>query len=202
MSTETLPERRILGAGACDPYLGRVNLNLGCGCHPFTDETDRGQRVWINLDRVPGWADVICELGTETIPLPSDSVDCVFASHVLEHIPDLIHAMREIHRVLVPGGHLVAATPYASSDGAWDDPTHCRAFTQNSWQYFDARLYQTPGRASHYPSPVDFCFDVVQIGLIAEPDLQDLPEAELRRRMRFERNIIMELQAILRKVVV
>jgi len=199
-STES-PERVTLGAKACEAYLGRVNLNLGCGCHPFTDETAHGDRVWINLDRVPGWADVVCDLGRDAIPLPSDSVDCVYASHVLEHIPDLIHAMREIHRVLKPGGHLVAATPYAGSDGAWDDPTHCRAFTQNSWQYFDARLYRTPDRASHYPSPIEFCFDVIQIGLVAEPDLAHLPQDILRERMRFERNIIMEMQAILRKVI-
>lgn len=184
----------------CGPYLGTVNLNLGCGRHPIDG--------WINLDRVPGdGADIVAELGMETIPLASASVDCVLASHVLEHITDIISAMREIHRVLRPGGILVAATPHAASDGAWDDPTHVRAFTETSWGYYDKRLYAIPGQPGFYPSPVDYIFDVVRVDLVPEMEIAfDLmgdvqaQQTALRKRVRHERNIIMEIRAVLRKL--
>lgn len=185
----------------CGPFIGHVNLNLGCGRHPLDG--------WINLDRVAGeGADIVAELGMESIPLATGSVDCVFASHVLEHIPDIISAMREIHRVLTPGGYLVAAVPHAGHDGAWDDPTHVRAFTASSWGYFDARLYRIPGQPGFYPSPVDYRFEVTKVDLVPEMDVAaevaHLTPAEqvaiIRRRVKYERNIVMEIRAVLQAV--
>jgi SAM-dependent methyltransferase len=43
-----------------------------------------------------------------SIPWPDDSFDIVFSHGVLHHIPDIQRAQREIHRVLRPGGRLVA----------------------------------------------------------------------------------------------
>jgi SAM-dependent methyltransferase len=42
------------------------------------------------------------------IPWPDDSFDLVFSHGVLHHIPDIHRAQAEIHRVLKPGGTLVA----------------------------------------------------------------------------------------------
>jgi SAM-dependent methyltransferase len=42
------------------------------------------------------------------IPWPDDSFDLVFSHGVLHHIPDIATAQSEIHRVLRPGGTLVA----------------------------------------------------------------------------------------------
>jgi ubiquinone/menaquinone biosynthesis C-methylase UbiE len=40
----------------------------------------------------------------ESMPFPDDSFDMVYSSHVLEHIPMQAQALREIFRVLKPGG--------------------------------------------------------------------------------------------------
>ena len=45
------------------------------------------------------------------IDLPDESRTLVWCSHVLEHIPDDRRALREIHRVLAPGGLLVLQVP-------------------------------------------------------------------------------------------
>lgn len=191
---------------------GALRLNLGCGDHP--------EPGFVNVDRVVGFgADVIfdlehCakdafgELWPWQLPFVTGSVDCVLASHVLEHITNLIPLMREIHRVLTPGGYLIVVAPYASSDGAWEDPTHVRAFTERSWTYFDRRMYETPGHAGAYPSPIDFCFDVVKVDLVLFEDIREsvasldplARKLEIDVKKRFMRNIIQEQHAVLRKV--
>ncbi|NKZ39659.1 methyltransferase domain-containing protein [Oleiagrimonas citrea] len=51
------------------------------------------------------------------------SLDLLIANHVLEHIPDEPKALREIHRVLKPGGLAILQTPFASHlQHTWEDP--------------------------------------------------------------------------------
>jgi SAM-dependent methyltransferase len=45
------------------------------------------------------------------IPLPDASIDVVFSSNVLEHVPDLSRMHAEIRRVLAPGGTCIHALP-------------------------------------------------------------------------------------------
>jgi ubiquinone/menaquinone biosynthesis C-methylase UbiE len=46
-----------------------------------------------------------------TIPLADASVDAVFSSNMLEHVPDLSRMHAEIHRVLAPGGTCIHVVP-------------------------------------------------------------------------------------------
>jgi ubiquinone/menaquinone biosynthesis C-methylase UbiE len=46
-----------------------------------------------------------------TIPLPDASIDVVFSSNLLEHLPDLSHMHAEIRRVLAPGGTCLHVLP-------------------------------------------------------------------------------------------
>ncbi|MDI1335425.1 MAG: class I SAM-dependent methyltransferase [Lacunisphaera sp.] len=64
--------------------------------------------------------------GTATkIPLPAAAVDCVTVLDVLEHIEDHQAAVREIHRVLRPGGCVVATVPAMMTLwGYWDTALH------------------------------------------------------------------------------
>jgi SAM-dependent methyltransferase len=49
------------------------------------------------------------------VPLPDASYDVVIAHHVLEHIPDDRQAMRELFRLLKPGGTAVVSVPINAS---------------------------------------------------------------------------------------
>lgn len=46
------------------------------------------------------------------LPIPSESQDLCICLEVLEHIEDDVRAVRELHRVLRPGGVVVASVPY------------------------------------------------------------------------------------------
>jgi ubiquinone/menaquinone biosynthesis C-methylase UbiE len=47
----------------------------------------------------------------EELPFEDSSMDMVFSSHVLEHIPNQQEALNEIYRVLKPGGYHVCIVP-------------------------------------------------------------------------------------------
>jgi ubiquinone/menaquinone biosynthesis C-methylase UbiE len=50
------------------------------------------------------------EVDVQELPFPDESCDAVIANHMLYHVPDLQRGLRQIHRVLKPGGRLFAAT--------------------------------------------------------------------------------------------
>lgn len=69
------------------------------------------------------------------IRLPDASFDVILCSHVLEHVPDDRRAMRELYRVLKPGGWAVLLVPITAEttfeDPAITDPAErLRAFGQ------------------------------------------------------------------------
>jgi SAM-dependent methyltransferase len=80
-------------------------LNWGCGEHFAAG--------WINSDVKghPG-VDLVADI-RQGLPLQRDSIDYAVGIHVLPELayPDLVPALEELHRVLVPGGTLRLALP-------------------------------------------------------------------------------------------
>lgn len=62
-------------------------------------------------------ASVLVCADARRLPFASRMFDFIYCSHVLEHIPDDRTAMRELQRVLRPGGMAMILTPL------WDKPT-------------------------------------------------------------------------------
>jgi len=52
---------------------------------------------------------------TDLVDFKDDSLSLVYCSHVLEHVPDDVAAISEMHRVLEPGGKAVVLVPTGES---------------------------------------------------------------------------------------
>ena len=48
----------------------------------------------------------------DSIPVPNESEDFVVSSHVLEHFPDPIKALKEWHRIVRPSGYIFMIIPH------------------------------------------------------------------------------------------
>jgi SAM-dependent methyltransferase len=88
------------------------------------------------------------ELGREALvhdveqpfPFPDASFDAVVVKDLLEHVLDPVAVVREVHRVLRPGGRVFASSPDAQR-WVWDDYTHRRPYTLTGYK----RLFRDQG---------------------------------------------------------
>ncbi len=132
------------------PVLGRVGLcpgetalELGPGPGAFTVEAARqlgpgGRLIAVDIQpkmiarvqkkvREEGLSNVETHVASaHELPIPDAIVDRAFLVTVLAEIPDPVRALREIHRVLRPGGHLSITEEFA-------DPDYPRRVTTVGW---------------------------------------------------------------------
>lgn len=65
--------------------------------------------------RLRDWRVTGVTADAQTLPFPDASFDTVIAMHMLYHVPDPAQALREMHRVLRPGGRLAVTTNGANN---------------------------------------------------------------------------------------
>lgn len=64
------------------------------------------------------------KMDLHAIPFAEGSYDVVFCNHVMEHVDDYMQCMREIHRVLRPGGWAIIQSPQDWSRATtFEDPS-------------------------------------------------------------------------------
>jgi len=95
----------------CSSYVKGVTLDVGCGQRPYEKTFFAGATKYIGTDYLSDRSrpDVISS--ALEVPFSSDTFDTVVSTEVLEHVPDPARALREMHRILKPGGHLILSTP-------------------------------------------------------------------------------------------
>ena len=102
---------------------GLTVLDVGCGSGAFHRTLGQHDVRVIACDRSPGMAQEVlaqaaqyrlpvgaCQADAEALPVAAGSCDRVMANHMLYHVPDQERALRELRRVLKPGGRVVMAT--------------------------------------------------------------------------------------------
>jgi SAM-dependent methyltransferase len=132
-------------------------------------------------------ADVHYQIDLRDLPFADNSFDCVYASHVLEHIKEDDHALAEIRRVLTPAGiavlpvPIVAGTtieyPHAYEFG------HVRAPGADYYEKYQQYFAQVKTWSSHdFPSQY-------QVFIYEDRTVWPTPERPLARPMAGEKHL-------------
>ncbi len=84
-------------------------LDVGCGVKPYWPffEPYVAEYVGLDLSETP-YADLVGRV--EALPVEDASFDVVLCAQVLEHCDDPAQAVRELRRVVRPGGRVLAST--------------------------------------------------------------------------------------------
>jgi len=110
---EKLPANaKILELGSGPAYVWRECSNrIPAGWNITLSDLSSGMldAAWRNLV-VTGRAFHFKEIDAQEIPFEDETFDAVIANFMLYHVPDRPKALKEIQRVLKPGGRLFAAT--------------------------------------------------------------------------------------------
>ena len=101
---------------------------------------------WINIDiRKCVSPDMLLDIGKDKFPFDDNSVDRVKAVHVMEHISNLNHTMKEIYRVCADKAEVEIISPYWTHHTAFDDPSHIRFITERTFCFYDPRSLGSDG---------------------------------------------------------
>lgn len=119
-------------------------LDIGCGTAWLHEHFEH----YVGIDVSPDAVAFAQSLGRNALvhdvesPLPFEdsSFDAVVIKDVLEHILEPVAVVREIARVLRPGGLVFASSPDAQR-WVWDDYTHRRPYTLSGYR----RLFRDQG---------------------------------------------------------
>ena len=110
-------------------------LDIGCGYekHKNINKTD----TVIGLDRIktPG-VDVVWNLEKTPLPFKKNEFDEVHASHVIEHVENVVELIKDLHRIIKPKGKLFITVPHFSWNFAYWDITHKHFFGVHSLDAF------------------------------------------------------------------
>lgn len=91
-------------------------LDVGCGRGKYPGA--------IGIDLSPHTqADVLCDWSS-TYPFADSSFDEIRLIHVIEEVPDVMAALREVHRIARPGARVVIVTPHYTDHSSYCSPTH------------------------------------------------------------------------------
>jgi SAM-dependent methyltransferase len=122
-------------------------LDIYCGARPYDDMVPPGATV-TGFDYVDyyGLADIVSK---EFLPLPDEAFDLVTCVEGFYYVPDPVHGVSEIRRVLRPGGTVVITVPHVweyereTLEHRFTGPELERLF--EGWE--DVRVVENGGRA-------------------------------------------------------
>lgn len=91
---------------------GALVLDAGAGEAPYRSlfaHTRYETADFEKLDKPYGESTYVCDLGS--IPVEDARFDCIVFNQVMEHLPEPGDALRELYRVLKPGGRMIYSAP-------------------------------------------------------------------------------------------
>lgn len=126
--------------------LGGVKaLDIGCGLRKLPGS--------LGMDFIrEKEVDIVHDLRSFPWPLQDDTFDLIFMNSVLEHVPDVLKTLEEVHRVGKDGARVVIKVPHFRALDAFADPTHYHFFASYSLDF----VVEGTEFAHYHYSPVSF----------------------------------------------
>jgi len=116
----TEEENRTVILSVAEPRPGGTLLDLGCGNGSLTARVAErvGATRMVGVELEKPWIEEAKRRGveveeadlTQRLPFGDDAFDVVHSNQVIEHLASTDHFMREIARVLKPGGYAIVST--------------------------------------------------------------------------------------------
>ena len=94
-------------------------VDLGCGRNELVCELEElspsswGLDCWVHPRLIRDPSPRFLQANVSHLPFVDGSLDLLSSNVLMEHLPDPASALREMHRVLKPGGYLIFRTPNA-----------------------------------------------------------------------------------------
>jgi SAM-dependent methyltransferase len=87
-------------------------IDIGAGDAPYRELFAAQSYVTLDHEETPHTGAVDLLGSAESIPTEAGAFDVVLCTQVLEHVAEPLAALSEFHRVLKPGGRLIATVPF------------------------------------------------------------------------------------------
>jgi hypothetical protein len=184
-----------------------MKLNLGCGQNKLDG--------YINIDKYPTFSpDVVWDLEQTPYPFEAGSITEISARHVLEHLGQstdvFLGIMKELYRILTPGGTMEIKVPHYRGDGYWGDPTHVRPITPVIMSLFSKKNCRMFAERGWPNTPLadylDIDLEVTSVSMALTPYWAQLfkngeaTQADIDFAMATQWNVVDEITMIVRKV--
>ena len=105
-----------------------MKLDLGCG--------NRKHEGYIGIDlEFKEGVDIVRDI-EKGLPFSDETIDEIYASHILEHLKELNFVMEECYRILKKDGMMRIIVPHAATIEAIRDPSHVRFINEQTFHYF------------------------------------------------------------------
>ncbi len=104
---------RLLDAGAGEQQYKKFCTHLKYVAQDFAQYEGQGDNKGLQMGKWNhGKLDIVCDI--TSIPEPDGAFDAVMCTEVLEHVPDPVAVIRELARLVKPGGFLILTAPFCS----------------------------------------------------------------------------------------
>lgn len=120
----------------------KIVLDVGCANAWLSNYVnEKAKYIWlsysesdINVVKSKWYEWYVVNLDLEKIPLENESVDCIFASHIIEHFEkaELIKLMNEFSRVLKKWWNIILITPTDYNSFFYWEWTHIKPYNHAS----------------------------------------------------------------------
>ncbi len=119
----------------------KIILDVGCG------DMKVKNAIGIDCAILPG-VDIVHDLNKYPWPFKKETFDEIYMLNIIEHLPNAIKVMEEVHRILKKDGKVHIVTVYWNHRHSVTDPQHVSSFNEHTWDFFTGKRkgYYTKAR--------------------------------------------------------